>query len=199
MPIGTLADMLPWWERLIGKICDRIPSGKYSLGENIFTFKDLLRSGVPYEPEPGAAGGKIAEMLYTGGTTGFPKGVPISGALFLEGIGEQRKAAEGVVPRGEDVVIQGAPLYHIPGQTVGMGALFAGDTLVLLPKINLDAVFDHIERYRAKTFFGTPTLYRMILEHDRLDQYNLGSLQCCFSSRVRGFIRYGHKATMLFV
>jgi long-chain acyl-CoA synthetase len=34
-------------------------------------------------------------------------------------------------------------------------------------------MFDHISRYQATTFFGVPAMYRMILEHDRLDQYDL--------------------------
>ncbi|MCL6611409.1 MAG: AMP-binding protein [Peptococcaceae bacterium] len=179
--VNTVADLLPWWKRFIGKVYDRIPEGKYSSGEGIFTFKDLIRrrSGPP--PEVPVEGWETAEILYTGGTTGLPKGVPISDVLFQESVDEQRKASQKIIPRGEDVVIQGAPLYHILGQVVGLGGILSGDTLILLPKMNLDAILDHIERYKAKTFFGTPTLYRMILEHNRLDHYDLGSLQYCFS------------------
>jgi len=39
----------------------------------------------------------------------------------------------------------------------------SGDTLVLLPRVNLDGLFDHIERYKVLTFFGVPAMYRMIL------------------------------------
>lgn len=179
--VNTIADLLPAWKRIIGKIYDKLPEGKYALGEGVYTFRSIMRGSAGLPPEPAPGGEETAEILYTGGTTGYPKGVPISGSLFLESLYDQRRASEKIIPRGEDVVIQGAPLYHILGQVVGLGALLSGDTLILLPKINLDAVFDHVERYRAKTFFGTPTLYRMILEHDRLDQYNLGSLCYCFS------------------
>jgi long-chain acyl-CoA synthetase len=47
--------------------------------------------------------------------------------------------------------------------------------------MNLDAVFDHVERYRATTILGTPTFYRMLLEHDRVDQYDLTSLRYAFA------------------
>jgi long-chain acyl-CoA synthetase len=86
-----------------------------------------------------------------------------------------------LIPIGEDIVVQGAALYHILGQAVGLGALLHGDTVILLPRVNLDATFDHIQRYRATTFFAVPTMYRMILEHDRLAQYDLGSLRYAFS------------------
>lgn len=178
--VSTIGDFLPPWKRLVGKLYNRIPGGKFSLGENVITFPGLLKDDAPPLPTVARGGEEIAEMLYTGGTTGFPKGVPISSFNFLESVEEQRKASEAVVARGEDVVIQGAPLYHILGQAVGLGALLSGDTVILLPKMNLDAVFDHIQRYQATTFFGTPTLYRMILEHDRVDHYSLRSLKYNF-------------------
>jgi long-chain acyl-CoA synthetase len=123
----------------------------------------------------------VAQLLYTGGTTGFPKGVPMSHALLLDAFAEQRRASLPVVPRGEEVVLQGAPLHHILGQVVGLGAVLSGETLLLLPRMNLDAVFDHVERHRATTILGTPTLYRMMLEHERLEQYDLTSLRFSFS------------------
>lgn len=52
--------------------------------------------------------------------------------------------------------------------------------MILLPKVNLDAVFDSIEVMGARSLIGVPAFYRMILEHDRLDQYDLSSLLYCF-------------------
>ncbi|MCL5263929.1 MAG: AMP-binding protein [Chloroflexi bacterium] len=179
--VTSIADALPWWKKTVGKLYNRIPEGKFSLGENVYAFPSLLKESAPALPPVHAAPEDMAEMLYTGGTTGFPKGVPISSVLLLESVLEQRRSSSKLIPPGTDVVIQGAPLYHILGQAVGFGALFTGDTLILLPKMNLDAIFEHIQRYKAKSFFGTPTLYRMILEHDRLDQYNLRSLEYNFS------------------
>ena len=178
--VNTLVDFISPWKKAIGKLYDKIPQGKYSLGGHTVTFVSLLKSKAPPPPAIAIEEDDIAQMLYTGGTTGFPKGVPISGTLFLESTNEQRKASDKLIPRGTDIVIQGAPLFHILGQTVGLGALLAGDALVLLPKMNLDAVFDHIHKYKASSFFGTPTLYRMILEHDRLDHYDLSSIKYNF-------------------
>jgi len=50
-----------------------------------------------------------------------------------------------------------------------------------MPKVNLDAIFDAVQRFKAKTLIGVPALYRMILEHDRLDLYDLSSLKYCFN------------------
>jgi long-chain acyl-CoA synthetase len=125
-------------------------------------------------------GERTALVLYTGGTTGFPKGVPLSEGLFPYRVSEWRRASEAAVPLGKGITVLAAPLYHIIGEMDAMGPLIVGgETLVMLPRVVLDALFDHIQRYRATTTFAVPALYRMLLEHDRVDFYNLGSLKYC--------------------
>lgn len=178
--VTRLADLLPAWKRGLGHLLDRFPSGRVREGTDVLPFGSLLaEGGAP--PPPAAGGGATAEMLYTGGTTGHPKGVPLSHAMLLASFAEQRRASLGVVPEGEEVVLQGSPLYHILGQVIGIAAVVRGETVILLPRNNLDAVFDHIQRYRATTILGTPTMYRMMLEHDRVDQYDLTCLRFAFS------------------
>jgi len=180
--VTNLAELLPWWKWLIGRGFNKIPMGKSDSGGNIFNFKKLLKGeGISSLPPFKAEPEEMVEMLYTGGTTGLPKGVPFTNILFLESMAEQRLMSERFIPKGEDIVIQGGPLFHILGQAVGLGGILSGDTLVLLPRVNLDGLFEHIRRYRVLTFFGVPALYRMILEHDRVDYYPLSSLQYCFS------------------
>lgn len=182
--LTKLVELLPWWKKVLGKGFARVPEGKCKVREeeNIFSFKKLLQKAPsprflpPHETE----GNDIAEMLYTGGTTGLPKGVPYTNIAFLESVAEQRAMNLPAIPIGEDKLLQGGPLFHILGQAMGLGALLAGDTLILLPRINLDALFNHIEIYKVTTFFGVPTLYRMVLEHDRVDYYDLSSLIYCF-------------------
>ncbi|HVP81321.1 MAG TPA: AMP-binding protein [Thermodesulfobacteriota bacterium] len=180
--VTNLAELLPWWKWLIGRGFNKIPMGNFNPGGNVFRFKGLLngRAHASLPPHKAESRGMV-EMLYTGGTTGLPKGVPYTNILFLESAAEQRLMSERFIPKGKDIVIQGGPLFHILGQAVGLGALLSGDTLVLLPRVNLDGLFDHIQRYEALTFFSVPAMYRMILEHDRVDTYNLSSLKYCFS------------------
>ena len=181
--ITKMADLLPWWKRYFGYLFDIIPRGKIAFGEKTYSFKKLLskfgnRPAAP--PQSGRDGDTIAEILYTGGTTKFPKGVPISHNLFMVSAEEQIRITESLFPTEENVIMGNAPLFHILGQTCGLATLLAGGTLILQPRINLDAAFDAIQRFRAKTMIGVPTLYRMILEHHRLDQYDLSSVAFWF-------------------
>jgi long-chain acyl-CoA synthetase len=134
------------------------------------------------KPDNETDGDAIAEILYTGGTTKFPKGVPFSHNLFLISAHEQITISESLFPPDKNVILGNAPLFHILGQTCGLATLLVGGTLILQPKINLDAALDAIQRFNARTMIGVPTLYRMILEHDRLDQYDLSSVEYWFSA-----------------
>ncbi len=181
--VTNVADMLPWWKRAFGYLADKVPTGSVAKSSNTVMFRDLLRSGDPAPPPPDVAGDDLAEILYTGGTTKHPKGVPLTHGLFLVSAEEQLAVRDPLFPKHEDVILGGAPLFHILGQTCSLATLIVGGgTLILQPRVNLDAVFDHIQRFRAKSLIGVPAFYRMILEHDRVDQYDLSSLQYCFSA-----------------
>jgi long-chain acyl-CoA synthetase len=183
--IVKTADMLPAWKRGFGYLFDIVPRGTVSYGPHTHSFRSLLhryrnRRGELPPLTPG--GPALAEILYTGGTTKFPKGVPIAHDLFLVSADEQIRVSAPLFPAEENVIMGNAPLFHILGQTCGLATLLAGGTLMVQPRINLDAAFDAIQRFKARSMIGVPALYRMILEHDRLDQYDLGSVDYWYSA-----------------
>jgi long-chain acyl-CoA synthetase len=178
--VARMADLLPWWKRYYGELFDVIPKGKVAMGENTFSLRALLgeykQKKIVAEPVDGGT----VEILYTGGTTKFPKGVPISHNLFLVSAFEQIRISEPLIPVEENIIFGNAPLFHILGQTCSLATLLAGGALLIQPKINLDASFDAIQRFKVRSLIGVPTLYRMMLEHDRLDQYDLSSVDYWF-------------------
>jgi long-chain acyl-CoA synthetase len=183
--VTRMADLIPVWKRFFGYLFDVVPKGKIALGENIYSMKSLLSLGRRHSGETLSTppkGRNIAEILYTGGTTKHPKGVPIPHDLFLVSVKEQITVSRPLIPVEENIIMGNAPLFHIMGQACALATLLVGGTLMIQPKVNQDATFEAIERFKATTMIGVPTLYRMILEHDRLDQYDLSSVRYWYSA-----------------
>lgn len=183
--VTRMADFLPWWKRSFGSLFDVVPKGRISLRDNIHSLRALLSEygGAVADLPPLTRGGRDrCEILYTGGTTKFPKGVPFTHDLFLASMAEQIRVSEPLVPAEENIIFGNAPLFHVLGQTCSLAALLVGGTLMLQPKVNLDATFEAIERFRATAMIGVPTLYRMMLDHERIDQYDLSSVLYWYSA-----------------
>ena len=177
-----LADLLPAYKRLFGWIFDKVPKGRTATEPHTLTLLELLKLGGGEVPLPSAGPDQVAEILFTGGTTKYPKGVPITHQLLRGCAHEQLACSAALFPPEENVILGTAPMFHVLGQTCGLGTLFTyGGSLVLQPRVNLDAMLEAVQSQKGRTLIGVPALYRMILEHDRLEQYDLSSLDYCFS------------------
>jgi long-chain acyl-CoA synthetase len=181
--VTNLADLLPWWKRLIGALLDKIPKGVIDKGEEVYFFKDLINRYLPRPPKVEIISEKhLATLQYTGGTTGFPKGVPVTFSSHTSFIRDLHEASEGFIREGKELLISTIPLFHMLGQQTAMAyGLTMGNTILLMPVPQVDSILETIDRYKATLFIGVPALYRMILENDRLDEYDLNSLRYCWS------------------
>jgi len=159
--VSKMADLLPWWKRFFGFLFDIIPRGKIALDQTTFSFRKLLsryQNPSSFGQGGNRNGDSIAEILYTGGTTKYPKGVPITHNLFLVSALEQITMSAPLFAPDQNVVMGNAPLFHILGQTCSLATLLTGGSLILQPRINMDATFDAIQRFKAKTMIGVPAM-----------------------------------------
>ncbi|MCD4720867.1 MAG: AMP-binding protein [Desulfobacula sp.] len=178
----NLVDLLPAWKRTIGFLFDKVPNGRVDYDHTILSFKSILKAQpLSTLPEIDPVN-DLSYILYTGGTTGFPKGVPgnhIGSTSYINDV--TNDVAGKYLKEGEDVYIGINPLFHIMALGFFMAiGLNKGNMVVLMPQPHVDAILESIQRYKVRWFLGVPALYRMILENDRQDQYNLSSLKYCF-------------------
>jgi long-chain acyl-CoA synthetase len=168
---------------MVGRLFDRAPHGVVLKGEHVFFFKDLVRRYPATPPRVDINPREhLAYILYTGGTTGLPKGVPGTHSGMVSYILDLYDAIGPYISEGKEVLILVNPLFHIMGKGTLMGiALSIGNPTVIMPLPLVDAILEAIQKYKATLLLGVPTLYRMILECDRLDTYDLSSLRHCWS------------------
>ena len=179
----NLASMLPLWKRAVGTLFDRIPKGKVEAGDNVFSFTQLLKSHPPNPPAKKSInpGKDLVHILYTGGTTGLPKGVPETHSFLNCMIHDYLELTDGFVREAESPLLIASPLFHIMGLMTFMSlGLGLGNQTVLMLTPQIDSILKAIERHRVELMIGVPAFYRMILENDRLDLYDLGSLRYCW-------------------
>ncbi|MFQ5653871.1 MAG: class I adenylate-forming enzyme family protein [Planctomycetota bacterium] len=181
--VTTLTELLPRWKRIAGHLLNRIPRGRVARGERIHSFGGLLARFPPSVPEiPIDPREDLAHILFTGGTTGFPKGVPgnhMTEVAYIRDVMEE--VLRPHIREGEDRLLMATPLYHIMPKGFFIAAgLNAGSTTILMPIPHTDALLKEIERHGVRWMLGVPTLYRRLLDNDRVDRYRLDSLRYCF-------------------
>jgi acyl-CoA synthetase (AMP-forming)/AMP-acid ligase II len=116
----------------------------------------------------------LAMIPGTGGTTGKPKGVMLSGRNI-----ETMTALTlmGYPFKGRPVYLALAPLTHAAG-VLCFPIMALGGRVVIMHHPDIGEFLDLIERYRVTHTFLPPTVIYMLLDHPRLDRERLGSLQC---------------------
>ena len=114
---------------------------------------------------------------YTSGTTGHPKGAVLSHANLLASAEALRLAWRWTE---RDRLILALPLFHMHGLGVGLhGTLHTGASAVLRRKFEPADVLDQIAAHEATLFFGVPTMYHRLVDHERAKE--LESLRLCVS------------------
>lgn len=182
--ITRVADLLPIGKRVFGKVFDKLIKGSVSAKGNVFFFRHLIRKYPPTPPKVDIdPKSHLAHVLYTGGTTGFPKGVPHGHLELLSGIVGIREVYRPCIREAGETLVMPLPLFHMFSQDMVFSlGLHLGNTVVIAPKPSIDAVSASIQNYRATLLAGVPSLYRLILENERFDFYDLKSLRYCWSA-----------------
>jgi long-chain acyl-CoA synthetase len=181
--VTNYVDLLPFYKRVFGLLFDKVPNGVIERGEEVHSFKNLIDKYPPNPPQVEIKPReRLSYILYTGGTTGFPKGCIATHTGMVSFVNEIRDVGEGHISDGEEVFVMVNPLFHQMAQGVILGMVLSrGNTAVLMPIPQIDAILQAIQQYKGTLFLGAPTLYRMILENDRLDFFDLSSLRYCWS------------------
>ena len=136
-------------------------------------YEDLLASAAPEEPNREPDEQEMAILMYTGGTTGTPKGVMMSHRGLMTGI---VAAALGLSFNRNDATCFVLPLFHVSFWPA-LAVLLTGGKVVINRKPDLNDVLRLIQDEKCTHINAVPTLYGWLLQHTDLDAYDVSSLR----------------------
>ncbi|MFX1329165.1 MAG: AMP-binding protein [Promethearchaeota archaeon] len=120
----------------------------------------------------------MAAILYSGGTTGLPKGIMLSNYNFIT---EGTQVATWMNLSDKDSALAILPIFHGFGLGVCVNAIFmGGGKSILVPSFTPDQVADLIENKKPNFLFGVPTLYEALNRNLKFQTTDLSFLKAAF-------------------
>lgn len=136
--------------------------GDAPLHTNDLLYKDMLQTkGVPPALHIDPAD-EVAAILYTSGTTGYPKGAMLTHLNLLSNTWSMDQALH--LDPGSDAFLLVLPMFHAFAATVGMiFPLLFGIRVVTLPRFDPAETVKVIEKEGVSVFLGVPSMYNLLL------------------------------------
>ncbi len=143
-------------------------------------LEDLVARSSATEPDLDLDENDPHIILYTSGTTGFPKGAVFSHkSHYLQAL----SLALATGGHGNDIGVVVYPLFHTGGpDCLVLPHFLLGGTLVILDGADPDAILSATALHGVTNIFCVPTVWRWILAHQRKKNYDIDSVQRCLGS-----------------
>lgn len=147
-----------------------------------FKFKDLLKGIEPKAPRREINPKEdIATLMYTGGTTGVPKGAMLTHYNLVSNVVQ----IDAWLFRGRkkvDKYVGILPWYHIYGMTTVLhSAIYSAGTIIIFPRFDVKELLEGIQKYKPNVFHGVPTIYSVLVNYPEISKYDLSSIEACVS------------------
>jgi long-chain acyl-CoA synthetase len=142
-------------------------------------IKDILAKPPIVEINPTE---DLAALLFTGGTTGLPKGVMLThnnlvanalSVLYITDATDEERDAEW----GTNAALAVLPLCHTFGFEVLIIALFGAAMLIMFESFDPAEILEAIEYYKVKNYVGVPVMFQMLINHPDYAKRDLSSIE----------------------
>lgn len=182
----TIDKIYPNFEKIFDKtplkalILTQLSQDKVEIPENpqIAWWKYIMAKGYADIPKIQVNPDEMAAILYSGGTTGVPKGIMLSNYNFIT---EGTQVATWMDLSDKDSALAILPIFHGFGLGVCVNAIFmGGGKSILVPSFTPDQVADLIKTKKPNLIFGVPTLYEALNRNPKFQNTDLSFLKAAF-------------------
>jgi long-chain acyl-CoA synthetase len=195
--VCSVKSYLPGMKAFLGGLLGKIPKAE-SVDPGHFFFDEIVASAKAEAPKVEVDPvNDPALVIYTGGTTGVPKGAALTHSNFYyDVVAVQQWAqvphdpggpAESARKGGYHTFMGILPWYHSFGMTMCMlWSVHTASKLVCVPNPRagnppFTEVLRDVQKYKVTMFTGVPTIYVAFTNHKLIDQFDLSSIMACGS------------------
>ena len=156
--------------------------GTKEIKDDIITLEEFIVGKMAKRPEVDLdPTNDVAALMFTGGTTGLPKGVMLTHhnlvADVLIAFHNTKKTLEEIdALRGKTAFLGILPLCHVFGHEALIYELY-DNAMILLFSFNPPEVLEAIEHYKVRLFTGVPIMYQMLVNSPDFEKRDLSSLE----------------------
>ncbi|MCL0079383.1 long-chain-fatty-acid--CoA ligase [Dehalococcoidia bacterium] len=142
--------------------------------EGMLFYDELIASSSPEEVFSEIGDDDTTMLMYTAGTTGLPKGVPLTHNNFAIYVLEN---VTPVDPDIEETNILTVPLYHVAGIQAMLAAIYGGRTLAMMRQFEVKEWMETVEREKANRAMLVPTMLKRVIDDPDFAKRDLSSLK----------------------
>ena len=149
--------------------------GESHTPHGLLNYEALIESTEEVPAPSGRPGGEdLAGIYYTGGTTGFPKGVMLSHSnLFHSGL----YASIDMGYTSDEVFLHVAPMFHLADGSQAVANTLFGITQCFVPTFEAESTLQEIESAGVTSLLLLPSMIQRMLDHPRRAEFDLTSLR----------------------
>jgi acyl-CoA synthetase (AMP-forming)/AMP-acid ligase II len=142
--------------------------------DDMLYYEDIISSSSADDVVTDIDENDTTMLMYTAGTTGFPKGVMLAHNSFAVYVMENVTPAD---PEAKESNILTVPLYHVAGIQAMMAAIYGGRTLVMERQFDPKEWMELVETEKVNRAMMVPTMLKMLLDHPDFSKHDLSSLK----------------------
>ncbi|MDO8785813.1 MAG: long-chain-fatty-acid--CoA ligase [Syntrophales bacterium] len=142
--------------------------------EDMPFYEDIIAAASPDEVFTEIEDDDITILMYTAGTTGRPKGVPLRHSAF---VGYVLDNVDPASPDVEERNLLTVPLYHVAGIQAMLAAIYGGRTLALMKQFEVKEWMETVQREQAGRAMLVPTMLKNVVDFPDFAKYDLSSLR----------------------
>jgi len=164
---------------MVNEMRPKLPTVKHYISidkkrEGFLFYDDLLAKGSPEDVTTEISEDDVTILMYTAGTTGRPKGVPLTHNSFsVYVLGNVDPASPDI----EEKNLLTVPLYHVAGAQALLAAVYGGRTLVMMRQFETKEWMETVQQEKANRAMLVPTMLKWIIDSPDYDKYDLSSLK----------------------